>query len=241
MVGLIYAQSHADNLPEATDVWDYARILAEEAGLDDAHMWQSRSDFLAIPLASNAILDPSSITRPRALSPDFKKIKPAFAVALGKLTTSMPATTPIAWTRGLQPDGTWAKHSPYGTDGGYIVFIGGNITFYKNLGATVAAGELTRFDGQGPTNNIHEALPPGTRIGEYVPTAEEQASWSIPLREFNESMRAHSALIALALLWLPFVAFSIHRFIHRRPADACTLLLWPLIITILLSIIIPTC
>jgi len=43
----------------------------------------------------------------------------------------------------------------------------------------------------------------------------------------------------MLIVWLPFVAFSIRRLINHRP-NALTLLLWPLLITILLSIIVPT-
>jgi len=172
---LIYAQAHNGRLPLATDVWDYARLLAEDTGLDNASLWTSRVDPAFNDPDRSAPVLTKGTTHPRPLSPEFKKIKPSFAVVLGNITTSMPATTPIAWTRGLQADGTWAKHSPYGSDGGgHIVFMGGNVMFFKNLGASAAAGELVRYDGKGSTNNILEALPPGCRIGEYTTNAKEQ-------------------------------------------------------------------
>jgi hypothetical protein len=72
---------------------------------------------------------------------------------------------PIAWTRGLQPDGTWSKDSPHEGEGGYIVFLGGNVSgFTKSL----TDSPLQRYDGNGTTTNILEALPPGTRVGEYL-------------------------------------------------------------------------
>jgi hypothetical protein len=79
----------------------------------------------------------------------------------------MPSTTPILWTRGLQPDGTWAPHSPYGTHGGFIMFLGGNVAYFRNLSDD--GGQLIARTGN-KTANILEALPPGTRIGEYTPT-----------------------------------------------------------------------
>jgi hypothetical protein len=236
---LIYAQTHNDQLPLATDVWDYARLLAEDAGLDSAAMWTSRVDPAFNNTDRDALVLTKGTTHPRSLAPDFKKIKPSFAVAIGKIHTSMPATTPIAWTRGLQPNGTWAKHSPYGNDGGHICFLGGNISYFKTLGATAAAGELIRFDGKGPTNNILEALPPDTRIGEYTPTAEEQASWSNWKRKFGEAVEDHSSLIGLLLLWLPFLSISINHLTSGRPAGI-SILLWPLIISVLLAIIVPS-
>jgi hypothetical protein len=174
---LIYTLDHNDRFPEATDVWDFAGQLAESAGLDMAAMWQSKLDPSCDESFdnSNTVLVPGK-THPRQIDPRFRQLKLSIAVPLGKLDTSVPATTPIAWTRGLQPDGTWAKHSPYGDEGGYVAFVGGNVVSYNNLKSN--GGELLRFDGTGKTSNILDALPPGCRIGEYVPTPAEQLKWA---------------------------------------------------------------
>jgi type II secretory pathway pseudopilin PulG len=175
---LIYAQDHQDRLPDATDIWGYARTLAESTGLNDGRMWQSRIDPASGEISSEKIeiLLPVKIGRPSELNPAFRKIKPAFAVPVGRrLSVNHPATTPIAWTRGLQSDGTWAKHSPYGTDGGYIVFLGGNVAFYRNLSED--GGQLISRDGTKTANTL-DALPPGCRISEYQPSPEEQTQWS---------------------------------------------------------------
>jgi hypothetical protein len=173
---LIYAQGNKDRLPQASDVWEYAELLGEI--LNDPKMWVSKLD----PASDNSpklptyILKPDT-TSPGQLDPAFRKSKPCFAVVLGKaLSANMPVTTPIAWTRGLQPDGTWSTHAPYGDKGGFIVFLGGNVAFYKDLKS--AGDRLIRYDGQGETSNILEALPPGRSIGEYIPTAEEKAAWA---------------------------------------------------------------
>lgn len=176
----IYASDHQDRLPESTDVWDYARALAEAADLNDAQLWQSQVDPASASSSSYGkklkILLPVKTGQPRKLNPAFRKIKPAFAVPVGrKLSVNHPSTTPIAWTRGLQPDGTWAKHSPYGTDGGHIVFIGGNIVFYRNLSDD--GGQLISRDGR-KTANILDSLPVGCSISEYVPTLAEQSEWA---------------------------------------------------------------
>jgi len=184
---LIYANDHNAQLPVATNIWDYASLLAEGGGLEDARMWISKIDPAYTGFDPDTTLLAPGPTRPRALNPEFKKAKLSVAVPLGTLNTSLPSTTPIAWTRGLQPDGTWAKHSPYGNEGGHIAFIGGNVHYYRNL--TDAGGQLTRYDGSGKTANILEALPPGTRIGEYIPTAEEQKTWSAAPRKYPHPQR----------------------------------------------------
>ena len=176
---LVYASGHNEKLPEATDVWDYARLLAESDLLDDANSWLSRIDPATHTWRTPGIsvLDAPNPGKPRAINPAFLKTKPSVAVVLGKLSSSMPDTTPIAWTRGLQPDGTWAKHSPYGGEGGFIVFMSSHVVFYRSL-ATAEGGELVRFEGKSRTANILEALPPECRIGEYVPTSAEQSEWA---------------------------------------------------------------
>lgn len=172
---IIYSVDHDDRLPEATDVWDFAEKLALYAGLNTPEMWQSKRDPAWIRSDQPAQII-SSATPTRQLDPAFRQTKPSIAVPLGKLDMAMPATTPIAWTRGLQPTGTWAKHSPYGTEGGYIAFLNGSVQFFETLSAD--GGQLIRFDQTGKTANILEALPPDTRIGEYVPTLAEQNDWS---------------------------------------------------------------
>lgn len=175
--GMIYAQDHQDYLPEATDVWNFARLLAAAGIINDGTYWQSRIDPATADSARDKIdvLLPPSGNAPRELNPAFRAIKPTFAVALGKLHMGMPSTTPILWTRGLQPDGTWAPHSPYGTEGGYVMFLSANVAFYRNLSDD--GGQLIGRDGN-KTANILEALPLGTRIGEYEPTPDEKKAWS---------------------------------------------------------------
>ena len=178
MASLVYAADHNDRHPTATDVWDYARQLAEGGGLNEAGMWTSKVDpaYRGADASRIAILVTTETTR-RQLNPAFPTLKPSVAVILGEFASTVPATTPIIWTRGLQPDGTWASHSPYGKDeGGYIVFADSRIAFFKNIRDD--GGKLVRFGTTTKTANILEALPPGTRIGEYVPTAEEQIAWS---------------------------------------------------------------
>lgn len=239
---LIYAQDHKDRFPPSEDIWDDARILAEGVGLEEGNLWQSRVDPASeVSYARKIkILLPKKEGRPRELNPAFRQIKPAFAVALGKMHTNLPSTTPVAWTRGLQPDGTWAKHSPYGERGGHIVFLGGNVAFYRNL--TDDGGQLIRPDGT-KTANIIEALPRGCRISEYIPTAAEQENWSKAKREFysygHRSRDFWPALLFALAVWAPFIGVSIYRYQKNR-AGVFSILVWPVLITILAMMIIPT-
>jgi type II secretory pathway pseudopilin PulG len=55
------------------------------------------------------------------------------------------STTPIAISRGLQDGGTWSKDGVWGTDGGFIGFLDGQVRWYKNL--TADDGKLSTDNG----------------------------------------------------------------------------------------------
>lgn len=88
---LIYAMDHADQLPRATDVWDYAAFLAKGAGLNSASMWQSKQDPFFEPNGSHAILSASG-----ALNPDFRKTILAIAIPINA-NLSMSAPPRLPW------------------------------------------------------------------------------------------------------------------------------------------------
>ena len=230
----LHGVDHHEQLPNATDVWDYARILADDAGLDDPKLWSSMNDPAAktvSPLPTKILADNGA--SPRAVDPAFREVKPSVAVALGKLNSRMPATTPIAWTRGLQTDGTWSAHSPYGTSGGYVAFLGGNVVFYQTLAGN--GGELVRHDGKGQTANIREALPPGAEIGEYTPTPEEAATWAdlVAWRDKMGPLPRGAPLLFLIALWLPFIAIAVHRLVQRQ-LGGLVVLVWPVLFSAVL-------
>ncbi len=154
-----------------TDVYAVAQYLAR-AGLNDPKIWFMHTD------RAKGVFDGEiqRIVNPedrRQIDPKFKGAALSYAVALfptdiGSIT-AMSADTPLIWTRGLQPDGTWRKDSPFGGDFGYICFLGGNLERYDGS----INGRLVKWGTKEPTSNILEALPAGTRIGEYTPTPED--------------------------------------------------------------------
>lgn len=151
LASFIYASEHEGRFPQVDDIHAYARDLAIGGGLDDASIWitsKRRAKLSTVLSADRQSLDSA-----------FASTRPDFAVVARGLHDKLPATTPIAWTRGLQPDGTWSKDSPYGGEGGHIVFLGGNVQFYRRLGsANDSRGELVARDGAA-TADIRAALP----------------------------------------------------------------------------------
>jgi hypothetical protein len=157
MASLIYASYNRDKLPVAEDGWSYAAEIARDGGLNDAQMWFAGDDRPGVDGPEKVLAENG-----RDISPDFQAARLSYAMPLGGITVNMPATTPIAWTRGLQPDGTWSEDSPYGTVGGHIAFLGGNVIFVRR----VEPETLVRFEDGAGTLNIREALPPGTVVFE---------------------------------------------------------------------------
>ena len=153
---LIYADDSQNQLPQVADIHAFARELAR-AGLNDATCWITGSESDDAAQAKLTVVLAPDRT---ALDPAFAAVRPSFAAAVRGLHVKLPGTTPIAWTRGLQPDGTWAKDSPYGGKGGHILFLNGNVQFFRKL----TPDSLLRFDGQGPTADIRAALPPDAVI-----------------------------------------------------------------------------
>ncbi|MEZ5275903.1 MAG: prepilin-type N-terminal cleavage/methylation domain-containing protein [Opitutaceae bacterium] len=156
---LIFANENNDKLPGQTYVIEagrvlngpsggtamtlhyYAAALATNASLNDAAVWVSGSDN-----STNLPLLPSSIFQGATTDPDTGDPVPpqinaafdgkdlSFAVMLGLNVSSHPSTTPIAWTRGLLATGLWSDaNAIYNSEGGHIVFMGGNVAFYRNV------------------------------------------------------------------------------------------------------------
>ena len=150
---LIYASDSQDRLPQVDNIHAFAAELARLGGLNDATIWFSTEEYRGHDgLRVSTVLTPDR----QRIEPSFAAARPSFAAAVRGLHAALPSTTPIAWTRGLQPDGTWSEDSPYGGEGGHIVFLGGNVSFYRKLGGSTPA--LVDREGR-PTADIRAALP----------------------------------------------------------------------------------
>jgi hypothetical protein len=192
------------------DVYELAGYLARQ-GLNDPKLWISPIDQAQGALAS----DLTTIVNPddkRQLDPRFKATPLAIAIALfppGIRVSELPPYTPIAWTRGLQPDGSWSKDSPYREWGGHIVFAGGNLERFKTIDDKLIG--WTRR----PTSDIHQTLPPGTRISESTPTAADlRRGW------WTEAFRKLPGILGRLLpLIFTFVAGFLYACAPNKSAD----------------------
>jgi prepilin-type N-terminal cleavage/methylation domain-containing protein len=137
-----------------TTVELFAFALAKGGGLDDATIWVNAGDKNVPAAADNTKASTVLRADKTGFQADFQQLALGYGVVAG-LTTSDPSSTPIAFGRGIvgRADGKWnTTAGVYGEDGGDIVFVGGNVAFFKNLGVDAANGAL--IDTQGNKTNV---------------------------------------------------------------------------------------
>jgi len=145
-----------------------AYILARDVQFNDAVVWFIKSDPRLegkTPPKTVLLGDPSK----GVPNPEFAKL-PLSVVFVANLPSNAPhTTTPIAWTRDLQSDGTWAHDSPWKGEGGHIAYLDGHVEWYdkvtlKTDNQSGYFNGLVKYGTTIPTTNIREALPPGAVI-----------------------------------------------------------------------------
>ncbi len=144
---------------EATTVRQYARILAQRAGLNDAGVWYIKSDQeLGDINLVNAITQVVDDPNDRSATTDNLDVSPiSWAVALKLPVSANDSTTPVVWTRGLGTDGFWIDTSPWKGVGGHIAFLDGHVDWYEDTVKRLVSNRA----GGGTTDNIEDAISPG--------------------------------------------------------------------------------
>jgi prepilin-type N-terminal cleavage/methylation domain-containing protein len=167
---LIYASESEGRLPginltndgrpstnAGVDLKKFAAALAQAGGLNEAGQWFSASETITSSQGFSTILDAS-----KTITTTFSGATTLSFVGIAGLATTLPASTPVAFTRGLNATtGTWdpkdsGRFGVYGVDGGHIVFLGGNVQFFRDL--TLDGGMLTNTSGA-KTSDITATIP----------------------------------------------------------------------------------
>lgn len=154
---------------QADSIYDWALVLAQHAGLNDATVYYVTDD---PQVAQTSGTLPRIVARPPqgesaawTLDPAFDGFPLSITVVAGIHPQAPPETTPIAWTRGL--DGTASRWNAfdaavpgvYGSSGGHIAFMDGRVEFFEDL-----TGQLVHATTRAPADNVLDALPAGARI-----------------------------------------------------------------------------
>ena len=155
-------------VPPGSTAHEAAFILAQKADLNDAQVWFILTDDALANITLPKVVIDGDTSTATAPAPDFARLTLSYVFASNVSTSAYPTTTPIAWTRGLQPNGTWSANSPWAGKGGHIAFLDGHVAWYDKLDATNPDESLVVAPGWSnagtPTANITQALPPGAII-----------------------------------------------------------------------------
>jgi prepilin-type N-terminal cleavage/methylation domain-containing protein len=159
----IYAADNNDRLPDPQNpgavtggqgplLW--AGILAQRGILTDPAFYFAKNDALFSGTYPSAIVTPADHTQ---LDPSFTTDRVLSFELVGGLRMGDPATTPVAFTRGLLAAGTWdPANGTYKAIGGHIAFLGGSVQFFSNT--SDSANQLTLNSGR-KGSSVLQALP----------------------------------------------------------------------------------
>jgi prepilin-type N-terminal cleavage/methylation domain-containing protein len=141
---MIYAGDNNDRLPDPlalqqqgvltapSPAYLWPAILARQGMLNDPTFYFAKNDPLFNGAYPDAILAKTDATR-RTLDPTFTANAALSWEFVGGLKMGDPATTPIAFTRGLTANGNWdPARGVYKDTGGQVAFLGGNVGFYPD-------------------------------------------------------------------------------------------------------------
>lgn len=168
---MIYATTNNDRLPNpanttstvltaSTRVMLWPGLLAKYGIINDPAFYFSKSDTYypaTMPLSIISRTD----TNKRSMESTF--VSQTLSVELvGGLAMNNASTTPVAWTRGLMSSGAWNINSGvYKDTGGYIGFLGGNVSWYQNINNPQV---LTSNNSNRKVNDVRQSVPTTCRI-----------------------------------------------------------------------------
>jgi len=165
---MIYATDHQDRLPDPavlqqqgglnvpSPAYLWPAVLARSGMLTDPTMYFARNDPLFNGAYPDAIIAKSDPNR-RSLDPTFTANAALAWEFVGGLRLGDPASTPIAFSRGLTAAGTWdAARGVYRDTGGLVAFLGGNVAFYPDVTEKLVSNSSGQL-----VSNVLQALPLG--------------------------------------------------------------------------------
>lgn len=165
----LYAADNNDRLPDpqqlgnqivgAAPVFRWPGALAKHGALSDPTFYFAKNDPHFDGTYPTSILDPKIAAR-NQLDPSFTTNRLLAWEFVGGVKATDPATTPVAYTRGLRPDGSgWDRDTGVYKDlGGFVAFLGGNVNFH-NATNEPAPGLFTSNNTGAKTADLRQAIP----------------------------------------------------------------------------------
>ncbi len=156
---------------QAADQKEWAKVLAYNAGLNDAGLYFVDSDedvALAATLPrSIGIRSGTEYTESSDWSSmDTETI--SYVLVVNMSPNAPASTTPLLWTKGLESSGEWTTTSPWQGEGGHIAFMDGHVEYFDNL--TADENKLAPGSGSGQTeatSDINDAIQTTSKTTTY--------------------------------------------------------------------------
>ncbi len=140
--------------PDGGAVFLWPALLARKGTLQDPSFYFSKVDAAFSGTYPAAILA-AGATVPRTVESTFATNTQLAWEFVGGVKVTDPATTPVAFTRGLLVNGHWdATTGVYKDSGGYMAFLGGNVQFYADT-----VNRLVSNRSAQPATSVLDAIP----------------------------------------------------------------------------------
>ncbi|MFP4166019.1 MAG: type II secretion system protein [Opitutales bacterium] len=151
-----------ENPNQADSPADFAKVLAWFADLNEAQLYYigSADDVATLTTIPRIILQGSGENR--TVDSNFSDAEDEISYEMARISPNARGTLPLIWTKGLQSDGEWSSNteeSPWGDDGGHILFGAGNVEWFDSVGEGVLRDE----DGNDVTD-IEQAFTSTDRV-----------------------------------------------------------------------------
>ncbi|MDA0348757.1 MAG: prepilin-type N-terminal cleavage/methylation domain-containing protein [Verrucomicrobia bacterium] len=156
--------SGQDAVFEINSVYHIAYEFAWRGYLNDGTVYQIPTDLHVEQQGAfpQSVAERDSTDAPWIITQSFSNAPISFDLVAG-LSSNAPSSTPVALTRGLDPQtGEWSSDesvSPYGADGGHIAFLDGHVEWFNNI-----SGELTNPITRKPANSILQSISQGAQF-----------------------------------------------------------------------------
>lgn len=150
------------------DIYAWAERLAIYGDMNEPSMWLLDFDVpVAEKRAEGAPFPISVVNKTGAntqLNPEFKEYPISWEVA-NRTDPNAPSGTPLVWSRGLKPNGSWdANDGVFKDEGGIMAFTDGHVNWFPSLrDEDTRNGLLKIYNTTQRTYNIGQAIRGGTK------------------------------------------------------------------------------
>ena len=150
----------------AKDIYGWAEKLARYGDMNEPTMWILDFDVAVAEKAAEGAPMPISVINrvgtSSQLNPEFKEYPLSWEVA-NRTEPNAPSGTPLVWSRGLKPNGSWdATDGVFKDEGGIMAFTDGHVSWYTSMRDEESRTGLLKIYGQTQrTYNIGQAIRGG--------------------------------------------------------------------------------